>query len=87
MEDIIKANATPTLDYRIKRFDGTYYMTQPILATAYGIELLFNDYHQVLKPDSEISRQGPQAILDHYQYLSEEKYGFYVCKKLKCSRF
>lgn len=78
MEAIIKANATPTLDYRIKRFDGTYYMTQPILATAYGIELLFNDVHQVLKADSEISRQGPQAILDHYQYLSEEKYGFEV---------
>ena len=53
-------------------------MTQPILATAYGIELLFNDVHQVLKADSEISRQGPQAILDHYQYLSEEKYGFEV---------
>ena len=78
MEDIIRANATPTLDYHIKRFDGTYYMTQPILATAYGIELLFNDYHQVLKADSEISRQGPQAILKYYKYLSEEKYGFEV---------
>ncbi|BAJ04255.1 alpha/beta hydrolase-fold protein [Shewanella violacea] len=78
MEKIIKDNATPTLDYRIKRFDGTYYMTQPILATAYGIELLFNDYHQVLKPDSQISRQGPEAILAHYKYLSQEKYGFEV---------
>lgn len=78
MESIIKANATELLDYRIKRFDGTYYMTQPILATAYGIELLFNDIHQVLKPDSEISSQGAQAILAHYRYLSEEKYGFEV---------
>jgi len=78
MESIIKANATEVLDYRIKRFDGTYYMTQPILATAYGIELLFNDIHQVLKPDSEISSQGAQAILAHYRYLSEEKYGFEV---------
>lgn len=78
METIIKASATPELDYHIKRFDGTYYMTQPILATAYGIELLFNDIHQVLKPDSEISLQGPQAILDHYKYLSDEKYGFEV---------
>ncbi len=78
MEKVIKANATSALDYRIKRFDGTYYMTQPILATAYGIELLFNDIHQVLKPDSEISLQGPQAILDHYKYLSDEKYGFEV---------
>ncbi|MFT5235043.1 MAG: hypothetical protein ACI90A_000405 [Shewanella sp.] len=78
MEEIIKANATSTLDYHIKRFDGTYYMTQPILATAYGIELLFNDYHQALKADSEISRQGPQAILKYYKYLSEDKYGFEV---------
>ena len=78
MEAIIRTSATSTLDYHIKRFDGTYYMTQPILATAYGIELLFNDYHQVLKADSEISRLGPQAILDHYKYLSEEKYGFEV---------
>ncbi|QFU25026.1 hypothetical protein FM038_024820 [Shewanella eurypsychrophilus] len=78
MEAIIRTSASSTLDYHIKRFDGTYYMTQPILATAYGIELLFNDYHQVLKADSEISRLGPQAILDHYKYLSEEKYGFEV---------
>ncbi|ABV39054.1 conserved hypothetical protein [Shewanella sediminis HAW-EB3] len=78
MESIIEANATSKLDYHIKRFDGTYYMTQPILATAYGIELLFNDVHRVLKPDSEISSQGAQAILAHYRYLSEEKYGFEV---------
>ncbi|SQH74458.1 protein of unknown function [Shewanella benthica] len=32
----------------------------------------------MLKADSEISRQGPQAVLDHYPYLSEEKYGFEV---------
>jgi len=78
MESIIKANATERLDYHIKRFDGSYYMTQPILATAHGIELLFNDIHQVLKPGSEISSQGAQAILEHYRYLSEEKYGFEV---------
>jgi len=78
MESIIKLNATSKLDYHIKRFDGTYYMTQPILATAYGIELLFDDIHQVLKPDSEISSQGAGAILEHYRYLSEEKYGFEV---------
>ncbi|SQH74459.1 protein of unknown function [Shewanella benthica] len=34
MEAMIKANAMPILDFHIKRFDGTYYMTQPILATA-----------------------------------------------------
>ncbi|WP_071940566.1 alpha/beta hydrolase-fold protein [Shewanella sp. SACH] len=78
LEAIIKANATNLLDYRIKRFDGTYYMTQPILATAYGIEAIFNDVHQVLKPDSAISRQGVAAILAHYKTLSNDKYGFDV---------
>ncbi|MBW8184982.1 alpha/beta hydrolase-fold protein [Shewanella nanhaiensis] len=78
METIIKTSASPVLEYHIKRFDGSYYMTQPILATAYGIELLFNDYHKVLEPDSEISSKGPRAILAHYQYLTEEKYGFEV---------
>ncbi|GIU16503.1 alpha/beta hydrolase-fold protein [Shewanella sp. MBTL60-007] len=78
MEAIIKANANETLDYRIKRFDGSYYMTQPLLAAAYGIEALFDDYHQVLAADSEISKQGPEAILAHYQFLSEQKYGFKV---------
>ncbi|WP_299803083.1 alpha/beta hydrolase-fold protein [uncultured Shewanella sp.] len=78
MEAILKANASDTLDYRIKRFDGSYYMTQPVLAAAYAIEALFDDYHQVLAADSEISKQGPQAIVAHYQYLSEQKYGFKV---------
>ena len=78
LEAIIKANATDSLDYRIKRFDGTYYMTQPILATAYGIEAIFNDVHQVLKPDSTISCQGVAAILAHYKTLSNDKYGFDV---------
>ncbi|GIU14156.1 MULTISPECIES: alpha/beta hydrolase-fold protein [unclassified Shewanella] len=78
MEAILKANVNETLDYRIKRFNGSYYMTQPVLAAAYGIEALFDDYHQVLAADSEISKQGPQAIVEHYQYLSEQKYGFKV---------
>ena len=78
MEAIVKANANETLDYRIKRFDGSYYMTQPVLAAAYGIEALFDDYHQALAADSEISKQGPQAIVAHYRYLSEQKYGFKV---------
>ncbi|MGS0692979.1 alpha/beta hydrolase-fold protein [Shewanella sp. 0m-4] len=78
MEAILEANANDTLDYRIKRFDGSYYMTQPVLAAAYAIEALFDDYHQVLTADSEISKQGPQAIVAYYQYLSEQKYGFKV---------
>lgn len=78
MEAMLKTHANDTLDYRIKRFDGSYYMTQPVLAAAYGIEALFDDYHRVLAADSEISKQGPQAVVTHYQYLSKQKYGFKV---------
>jgi hypothetical protein len=78
LEQAIKANSNSTLNYTIKRFNGRYYMTQPILATAYGIEWLFDDYHSVLKPGSEIAKQGADAIIAHYQFLSEQKYGFEV---------
>ncbi|WP_256871009.1 alpha/beta hydrolase-fold protein [Shewanella sp. Scap07] len=78
MEAILKTHATDRLDYRIKRFDGTYYMTQPVLATAYGIELLFDDYHTPLAPTSGVAMQGAQAIVDYYQQLSTQKYGFEV---------
>nr|WP_275659029.1 alpha/beta hydrolase-fold protein [Shewanella sp. Isolate11] len=78
LEQLIKTTPNPVLHYQVKRFDGTYYMTQPILATAYGIEWLFDDYHRVLTPDSEIARDGVAAILAHYRYLSEQKYGFNV---------
>lgn len=78
METIIKTNSNQVLDYQIKRFDGSYYMTQPVLATAYAIEALFDDYHKVLAVDSDVSKQGTNAILTHYQYLSEQKYGFKV---------
>ena len=78
LEAILKTSSHPALHYQVKRFDGTYYMTQPILATAYGIEWLFDDYHKVLAPDSKIARGGVAAILEHYRYLSEQKYGFAV---------
>ena len=77
-EELLETSNHPALHYQVKRFDGTYYMTQPILATAYGIEWLFDDYHRVLSPDSKIARGGVAAILEHYRYLSEQKYGFAV---------
>lgn len=77
-EELLKTANHPALHYKVKRFDGTYYMTQPILATAYGIEWLFDDYHRVLSPDSEIAKGGVKGILDHYRFLSQQKYGFAV---------
>ncbi|MGX9462771.1 alpha/beta hydrolase-fold protein [Shewanella sp. A14] len=78
LEDIIQIHANAKLNYQIKRFDGSYYMTQPILATALGIEQIFNDVHTVLAADSEVSQQGSKAILAYYKRLSDEVYGFDV---------
>ncbi|MFD2167623.1 esterase [Thalassotalea euphylliae] len=72
-------NAAPkSLTVSIKRFDGTYYMTQPVLATSHAIEEIFDDAHKRLAPDSDIAKQGADAIIKHYKYLSDEKYGFEV---------
>ncbi|UAL45247.1 hypothetical protein K8B83_01465 [Shewanella inventionis] len=78
LEEIIKTHANSKLDYQIKRFDGSYYMTQPIIATALGIEMIFNDIHTVLPVTSEVSKQGTKSILAHYKRLTNEVYGFEV---------
>ncbi|MCP4977978.1 MAG: tetratricopeptide repeat protein [Maribacter sp.] len=74
----IKSAAPKQLQLQIKYYDEYSYMSQPILALVNTIEDLFSDIHNDLKPDSEISRQGVKAILKHYKYLSEEKFGFHV---------
>jgi tetratricopeptide (TPR) repeat protein len=78
LTEIISKGNFPQLDATIKRFDGSYYMSQPALAAVYGIEAIFNDYHRALKPDSVVSLRGTNAIIKHYQYLTEHKYGFEV---------
>jgi hypothetical protein len=78
LKKIIAAKAPKELDWRVKRFDDSFYMSQPALASIYAIEALFLDFHQALAPDSEISSQGVNAIIKHYRYLSEQKYGFEV---------
>ncbi|MGI2171003.1 alpha/beta hydrolase-fold protein [Shewanella sp. MF05960] len=78
LEDMLVTHANAQLSYKIKRFDGSYYMTQPILATAMGIEMIFNDVHTVLAADSAISQQGTSAILAYYKRLSDDVYGFDV---------
>ncbi|WP_068547902.1 tetratricopeptide repeat-containing protein [Thalassotalea crassostreae] len=78
LEKIFAQNSFDNMEIHIKYFDDSYYMTQPINAVLSGIELLFNDIHNDLKPESEISKRGEVAILEHYQYLSEQKFGFEV---------
>ena len=78
LEALLKAHAPAGLNWQSRRFDGSYYMTQPVLATAHGIEFIFNDIHQPLAADSSVSKQGVAAIVDHYRELSERVYGFEV---------
>jgi enterochelin esterase-like enzyme len=78
LSQIIKDAAPQQLTWKIKHFDDSYFMSQPIMAIIAGIEALFSDIHINLKPDSAIAKQGAQAILDYYHYISEQKYGFEV---------
>lgn len=75
---IVNATENKQLVTNIKRFDDAYYMTQPVLATAHAIEDIFRDINEDLPADSEISKQGAQAVINHYDYLSTEKFGFKV---------
>ncbi|QBF84878.1 hypothetical protein EXU30_10785 [Shewanella maritima] len=78
LESLLKQADDSMLNYKVQRFDGSYYMTQPVLATAMGIEMIFNDIHNTVQPDSELGKQGAQAILAHYKTLSQQVYGFEV---------
>lgn len=53
-------------------------MSMPPIAAAMGIELLFDDIHNGLQPDSDVAKKGFDAIVNHYEWLSKEKYGFEV---------
>jgi len=78
LERIIINSSNKYLTSHIKHFDDAYYMTQPVLATAHAIEDIFDDINQDLAPDSKVSQLGAAAIIAHYKYLSEEKFGFEV---------
>lgn len=55
-----------------------YYMSRPVITLLNGIEALFDDIHTDLAADSDISQKGPEAIIEYYDKLSKEKYGFSV---------
>lgn len=67
--------------YTYQNFGEHYFMSLPALSVISGIEVLFSDIHRGLAADSVISQQGVQAIVAHYQTLSEKKYGFEVSPK------
>ncbi len=78
LKEILEKSAPKSLDWHYKHFSDHYFMSLPLLSVITGIEKLFNDIHQGLAPSSEISTQGVDAIIQHYQFLSQQKYGFEV---------
>jgi tetratricopeptide (TPR) repeat protein len=66
------------LDWSSDNDEKHYYMSRPVVTVLNGIEALFDDIHQNLAPDSDISKQGADAIIHYYQTLSKDKYGFEV---------
>lgn len=78
---ILKQQAPNKLDWQYQHFSDNYFMSLPLLSTILAIENLFDDIHRGLAPQSTISQQGVQAIIQHYDYLSKQKYGFEVSPK------
>jgi predicted esterase len=78
LNETLKTMAPAQLEWQIKHFDGASYMSQAVLANMYGLEAIYKDVHLVLEADSPIAKQGAQAIVDHFKYLSEQKYGFNI---------
>ena len=76
------ANHAPrSLEWHVKDYSEHYFMSLPLVTVIAGIETLFDDIHSGLPADSAISQAGPESIVRHYQYLSEQKYGFEVSPK------
>ena len=78
LSQLFQQQAPESLEFHERNFKDHYHMSMPPLATTMGIELLFNDIHKGLPPDSAIAQQGFDAIVKHYDWLSKEKYGFEV---------
>ncbi|WP_298445511.1 tetratricopeptide repeat protein [uncultured Ferrimonas sp.] len=77
-EQALQQAAPTQLHWRLERSPEHYYMSRPVITTLNGIEMLFDDLHSPLSVDSAISQQGAEAIIEHYQDLSQRKYGLPV---------
>ena len=77
-EKALQASAPNTLDWQVHRNYKSNYMSQPVVSIVNGIEALFSDIHTDLDVDSEVSKNGVQAIIDYYSNISDQKYGFDV---------
>lgn len=77
-EGHLSKHNNPQLTWHSNNQDEHYYMSRPVVTLLNGIESLFNDIHEDLAPDSEVSKRGVDAIIAHYEKLSKHKYGFEV---------
>lgn len=77
-EEALKKSAPKSLDWQTNIDTKHNYMSRPIISVINAIEALFDDIHTDLKPDSEISKKGVDAIIKHYEMISSKKYGFEV---------
>ncbi|QBY02977.1 tetratricopeptide repeat protein [Thalassotalea sp. HSM 43] len=73
---LLDEKATTQLHWTADFDEKHYYMSRPIISLVNGIEVLFDDIHSNLPADSDISQRGADAIIEYYQTLSREKYGF-----------
>ena len=81
LNTILNEAAPTKLDWHYKHYDESYFMSLPLLSVILGIEKIFDDIHNGLSPKSKIAQNGVEAIVQHYEYLSKQKYGFEVSPK------
>jgi len=77
-ENYLARQTNTNLMWHSNNSDDHYYMSRPIVTLLNGIEALFDDIHQDLSADSDISKRGVEAIIAHYDKLSKHKYGFEI---------
>ena len=81
LKSLLEEHAPKSLDWHYKHFEDNYFMSLPLLSVVVGIEMVFDDINDGLAPDSAISQRGVESIIQHYDYLSKQKYGFEVSPK------
>lgn len=81
LHDALKQTTSTKLDWHYQHFEQNYFMSLPLVSVIMGVEKLFDDIHNGISPQSEIAQSGVESLVAHYQYLSEQKYGFEVSPK------
>lgn len=77
-ENYLAKQTNTKLTWHSNNSEDHYYMSRPVVTLLNGIEVLFDDIHQDLPADSEISQRGIEAIIAYYEKLSKHKYGFEI---------